>query len=236
MSQTENNSPTNGGNMDEIKMPLDAAILTRHSTRLYKADPVPRSIIEHSLELATHSPSNSNTQAWRMFIVTGAALDRLKSALVHEASLGSEPNIPGLPAQFRPYRSELGKLVYGEGYQIARDDKEGRKAAVLRNFEFFGAPVGVIVCMSAELHGHAALSVGMYVQTFLLALTERAVGSCVEVSISGYPEVVRREVGIPNDMQVLCGIAIGYEDSGAVVNHIRSGREEFAKTTVFVDQ
>ncbi|KAI0485237.1 Nitroreductase-like protein [Xylariaceae sp. FL0804] len=225
------------GSSSSHMMMLDEAILARHSTRLYIPDkPVPRELLESALELATHSPSNSNTQAWRLYIVQGAALDRLKAALVEEAGKGAAPNIPGLPADFKPYRSELGKLVYGEGWGIPRDDHEARKRAVLRNFDFFGAPVGVIVCMSGALPGRAAFSVGMYVQTFLLALTERGVGSCVQVSIAGYPDLVRREVGIPDGMWVLCGLALGYEDAAAGVNRVRAGRDVVDRTTHWVDE
>ncbi|KAI3331723.1 oxidoreductase [Xylariaceae sp. AK1471] len=217
-------------------MLLNEAIMTRHSTRLFLPTPVPHSLLEHALEVATYSPSNSNTQAWRLFVVTGSALTRLTSTLVHSASQGEEPNIPGLPAAFNTYRSALGKQVYGEGYGLARDDIEGRKAATLRNFDFFGAPVGIVVCMSSELVETEALSVGMYVQTLLLALTERGLASCVEISIAGYPDLVKREVGIPEDLMVLCGIAVGYEDGDAGVNKIRSKREVVDKTTVWVGE
>lgn len=227
--------PLPTGRRGSAQMLLDEAVLTRHSTRLYRPDPVPRAVLERALELATHSPSNSNTQVWRLFVVTGPALARLKAALAREASSPPEDPAP-LPAKFKPYVSALGKQVFGEGLGIARDDAEGRRAAVLRNYDFFGAPAGIIVCMSAELAGRAAFSVGMYVQTLLLALTERGVGSCVMVSTAGYPDVVRREVGIPEDLLVLCGIAVGYEDGEANVNKIRSEREGVGKTTVWVDE
>ncbi|KAI1342503.1 Nitroreductase-like protein [Xylariaceae sp. FL0016] len=106
-----------------VHMLLDEAILSRHSTRLYLPKPVPRELLNACLELATHAPSNSNTQAWRVYIVQDTALDRLKGALTTVASSGAAPNIPGLPDTFRHYRSELGKQVYGEGWQIPREDK-----------------------------------------------------------------------------------------------------------------
>jgi hypothetical protein len=37
----------------------------------------------------------------------------------------------------------------------------------------------------------------MYLQTLLLALTARGLGTCVEVSIAGYPEIVRAQLAIP---------------------------------------
>ncbi|KAI0204934.1 Nitroreductase-like protein [Astrocystis sublimbata] len=212
-------------------MLLDEAIITRHSTRLYLPKPVPRSLLERALALAAHAPSNTNSQAWRLFMVTGSALERLKSGLVSAASEEQRvAQTPVLPEEFKQHRSALGRQVYGEGWKIPRED------AVLRNYDFFGAPVGVIVCMSAELVGQAAFSVGMYLQTFLLALTERGVGSCVEISVTGYPDVVRREVGIPDSLSILVGVAVGYEDAEAGVNRIKIDRDGVDKTTVWVDR
>ncbi|KZZ97548.1 nitroreductase [Moelleriella libera RCEF 2490] len=215
-------------------MLFDEAVISRHSTRLFLPKPVPDTALQSALELATHSPSNSNTQAWRLYVVTGAALDRLKTALKTAATSDAAPNIPPLPEEFRPWRSDLGKAIYGEGWGIPRDDAEARKKAVLLNFDFFGAPVGMIVCMSKKLPGFAAMSVGMYLQTLLLALTDRGLGSCVQVSIAGYRDVVRQEVGVAEDLEILCGVSVGYEDEAANVNKVRVKRLGFDETTVFV--
>jgi hypothetical protein len=80
---------------------------------------------------------------------------------------------------------------------IAREDTARHAAAVLRNWEFFRAPVAGIVCMHRDLGPADALSVRMFLQTLLLALTERGLGSCVEVSIVGYSEIVRAQLAIP---------------------------------------
>lgn len=67
--------------------------------------------------------------------------------------------------------------------------------------------------MHRDLDFVDSLGVGMFLQTFLLALTARGLGSCVQVSIAGYPETVRAQLGIPpEEMRVLCGLAIGYPD------------------------
>ncbi|KAI1436126.1 oxidoreductase [Xylaria sp. CBS 124048] len=211
------------------------AILTRHSSRLYLPKPVPRALLDKALELARQSPSDTNTQIWRTFIVTGAALSTLKTELTARARMDDEPNIPGPPAEFAGYRSKLGALLYGVGWGIPRDDRARRREAVLRNFDFFGAPVAVIVCMSRELPGKAALSVGMYMQTLMLALTEMGLQSCAMISTTGYPDVVKRAVGIPENLDVLCGMSIGYEDVDAGVNWVRAEREPVDKTTVWVE-
>lgn len=214
---------------------LDESVLARHATRKFVPTPVPMPLLREALELAQHAPSNSNIQPWRLFIATGAAHDRLATSLLHEAQL-SEPNIPALPDAFKHYRSDLGKQVYNTGMGIARDDLAGRKAAVLRNYNFFGAPVVAIVCMNKALGFEDALGVGMYLQTLLLGLTERGLQSCVEVSVAGYPEIVKKELGIGEELEILCGVAIGYEDTNFKGNELRIGRENVDFTTKWLDE
>ena len=176
---------------------LDQAIRERHSTRMFLSQPVPREVVNEALALAQDAPSNSNIQPWHMVFASGASRDRLVAALLDEAKR-RPPDIPPLPASFQHFRSELGAQVYG-AMGIAREDTAKHTAAVLRNWEFFRAPIAGIVCMHRDLGPADALSVGMFLQTLLLALTERGLGSCVEVSIAGYPEIVRAQLAISTE-------------------------------------
>ena len=86
---------------------LDQSIMERHSTRKFLPRPVPQEVVEQSLALAQHAPSNSNIQPWRLVFVSGSARNRLKDALFkvagHEAT-----HVPALPKAFEHYRYELG--------------------------------------------------------------------------------------------------------------------------------
>jgi nitroreductase len=75
----------------------------------------------------------------------------------------------------------------------------------------------------------------MFLQTLLLALTARGLGTCVEVSIAGYPEVVRAQLAIPAELSILCGLAVGYPDPDSPCNKLRIGREAVEKNVVFLD-
>lgn len=76
----------------------------------------------------------------------------------------------------------------------------------------------------------------MYLQTLLLALAGLGVGTCVEVSVAGYPDVLREQLGIPDEMRVLCGVAIGFEDGDAGVNQVRCGRLPVGESVVFREE
>ncbi len=213
---------------------LDGAILDRRSTRLFLRDePVPRELVTEALELAVHAPSNSNVQPWHMVFASGPARDRLVEALLEQAQ-SSAPKVPTLPESFAHMRRDLGALVYGS-MGIARHDSEARRIAVLRNWEFFRAPLAGIVCMHRDLDFVDGLGVGMFLQTFLLALTARGLGTCVQVSIAGYPETVREQLGIGEELRILCGLAIGYPDPGFPGHALRVPRNPLDANVVFLD-
>ena len=213
---------------------LDDAIRVRHSARMFLPDkPVPRELVEEALVLAQSAPSNSNIQPWHIYFASGARRDRLVAALTEEAKR-RPPNIPPLPASFQHFRSELGAQVY-PAMGIGPQDTEQHAAAVLRNWEFFRAPLACVVCMHRDLAAWDAMSVGMFLQTLLLALTERGLDSCVEVSIAGYPEIVRAQLDIPEELTILCGLAVGYEDPDFAANKLNVGREPLAENAVFLD-
>ena len=212
---------------------LEQIIMERHSTRLFLPKPVPRKLVDEALALAVHAPSNSNIQPWRVVFATGQARDRLVTALLEEAHRGP-PKIPPLPESFRHFRKELGVEVYG-AMGITREDKAGHDAAVLRNWEFFRAPLAGIVCMHRDLGPADSLSVGMFLQTLLLALTARGLGTCVEVSVAGYPEIVRAQLAIPAELTILCGLAIGYADPDFPANRLHVKREPIERNVAFLD-
>jgi nitroreductase len=195
--------------------------------------PVPRELLDEALSLAMRAPSNSNVQPWRLLVASGPRRDRLVEALLEAASV-ELPVTTGLPEAFLPLRQELGALVYGS-MGIARHDVEARRLAQLRNWEFFRAPVGAVVCMHRDLGLVDSLGVGMFLQTLLLALTERGLGTCVQVSIAAYPEILRAELEIPDELTVLCGLAIGYPDPAFPGNSLAVPRNPVETNVVFLD-
>ena len=213
---------------------LEQAINDRRSIRMFLPDkPVPREFVDQALQLAIRAPSNSNVQPWHLRLASGAARERLVAALLDEAT-SKPPVVPELPELFAHLRRELGAKVYGS-IGITRDDTEGRRIAVLRNWEFFRAPLAGIVCMHRDLHHVDTLGVGMFLQTFLLALTARGLGTCVQVSIAGYPEIVREQLNISQEYAILCGMAIGYPDPTFPANNLRTDRNPIEHNVVFHD-
>lgn len=211
-------------------------VRARRSARMFLPDkPVPRELLDEALALAIRAPSNSNTQPWHVYLVTGERRAKLVDALLAAVDTAPpEVGSAGLPPRFAHLRRESGALVYG-AMGIERTDAEGRWAAQRRNWEFFRAPVAGVVCMHRDFGAVEAMGVGMFLQTLMLALTEQGLGSCVQVSISFYPEVLREQLDIPEELAVLCGISIGYADPAFPANHLDTPRNPISENVVFLD-
>jgi nitroreductase len=213
---------------------LDVNIRERRSIRMFLRDkPVPRQLLDEALALAIRAPSNSNTQPWHLALTSGAARDRLVADLLAAARSGGPPATT-IPPAFAHHRIETGAIVY-PAMGILREDKEGRRAAVMRNFEFFRAPIGGVISVHRDFDYVDSMAVGMFLQTFVLALFARGIGSCVQVCVAGYPDVLRQHCEIPDDYRILAGMAIGYADPDFPANHLDMPRNPIDKNVTFLD-
>ena len=213
---------------------LDQVIRDRRSIRSFLARPVPPALLEEALVIAQRAPSNSNVQPWRLIVATGARRDSLSRALRIAAERDPFPNIfSPLPKEYQHRRSELGEIFYG-ALGIARDDQKARRKALLRNYDFFDAPVVGILCMPESLGVADAVSVGIYLQTLMLSLTARGLGCCAQVALAGYPEVLRSELKIPSELLIICGLAIGYADPEFPANHLYTPRAPLSETVTLL--
>lgn len=226
-------------NSNAVQNTLTKTVLARHSTRIFHEDlPVPMAVLEQCFELAQYSPSSTNIQPWRLVVTTGAKLDRLREIMVETASDPSKESVvPPIPAEFKQYRSDVGHALYGpSGYNIPHSDREGTAKARMRNYRFFDAPMVVTIGIPENLAQADILSVGLYVQTLVLLLTERGLGTCLQVSTAGYPDVIRKELGISDDTTILCTLAIGYEDEAQHINVFQMGRDKWRQHVSFVTE
>jgi nitroreductase len=218
-----------------------AAARTRRSIRAYKSDPVPGAIVREIVALGRHAPSGSNIQPWRVHVLTGATLRRVGSA-IQQAFLNDEPGHKRdydyyTDPVYEPYlarRRQCGWGLYSL-LGIGRGDREKSKAYRATNYNFFGAPVGLIFTIDRKLEKGSWLDYGMFLQTIMLAARARGLHTCPEAAIASYPDIVRHELGIANEWVVICGMAMGYADSGALINTFQPPRIEVDEYAVFLD-
>lgn len=218
---------------------LDATIRDRRSVRGFLPEKlVPAQTIREAFDLAQRAPSNCNVQPWRVFVASGPRCSRLREQLVTAIQGGQAPNpeddVDTFPPPYRKLQVDCAVALYNE-MGIERGDQLGRMQALVRNFEFFDAPHVAIICLEKYFGLGVALDVGMYVQTLMLALWARGVVSCPQASLRQYPQIIRQELVIPDNLRILCAVSFGYEDASVPANRCRQTREPLENNVVFLD-
>ncbi|MEM7271116.1 MAG: nitroreductase family protein, partial [Pseudomonadota bacterium] len=70
-------------------MDVREALMTRHSCRRFKSDPVPMETVRRILEAAGKAPSGHNTQPWKVYVVTGDTRERISQKALEIAGGGT---------------------------------------------------------------------------------------------------------------------------------------------------
>ena len=220
--------------MDAIK-----AIIERRSIRSFTSNPVPKETLLKILDVATHAPSSSNTQPWEIFVVGGSVLERIRQAYLERfkndapgkpevRGTGREQLPPLILERMNQFRSERFKL---EG--LDPQGQEGVRLSAERGSRFFGAPVIVILCMNRTLSIFSTYDIGLLSQNIVLAAQDVSIGSIIAGAIVSYPDILRKELSIPDDLMIVEGIALGYPDKQSVVNTYRSSRRPIQEVVTF---
>jgi nitroreductase len=63
---------------------------------------------------------------------------------------------------------------------------------------------------------------GLFAQNVILAAHAFGLGSCLQASLSNYPDAVREFLGMPKAKKLIIGISLGYPDIAAKLNTYRS--------------
>ena len=227
----------------EIAEVVDSVIRGRRSVRGFLPTPVPRETILKILDVAARAPSGTNTQPWKVTVVTGERKEALSRELVataldpaRDAEYAQEYSY--YPDKWvHPYldrRRKVGYDLYGL-LGIAKGDKDGMLRQFARNYGFFGAPVGLFFTIDRVMGQGSWLDYGMFLQNVMLAARARGLDTCPQAAFTKYHRIVARHLEFPEEQMLLCGMALGYEDKDKIENTLRTERDPASSFTRFVE-
>lgn len=211
------------------------AIESRRSVRAFLDEDVPKEVLEDMLRVAARAPSGNNTQPWKVYALKGDAKTQLSEAVMqaHEESIAHPAKLddwdyPYYPERFvEPYLSRRranGWSLY-QLLGIERGDKEKMHAQMGRNYLFFDAPVGLIFTTHKSMAMGAWIDMGAYMQNVMTMARAYDLHTCPQAAFVAFHRVVRETLSISEDEIVICGMSLGYEDTSALVNQLRTERE-----------
>jgi nitroreductase len=216
------------------------ALEQRKSVRAYLDRPVGREMIMRVLDAARHAPSGVNTQPWNVAVVTGAAKQRLQQKIEAAFRAGEKSGASYVyyPSEwtepYRERRKECAVLMY-DAVGISFGDKPAQLDQWAKNYRAFDAPVMLLFLIDSVMGQGSFIDYGMFMQSLMLAAAEEGLATCPQAALAEYPDIIRQELGYDDSMQVICGMALGYEDREAAINRYRTPRMEVGEFTRFLD-
>lgn len=219
---------------------VDAAITSRRSIRAFLPQPVAHDDIVAMLHVAGRAPSGTNTQPWKVYVLQGERKQALSDAIlaVHNdpatAAAHSE-EYPYYPREWvSPYierRRKVGWDLYAL-LGLTRENKAGMAAQHGRNYDFFGAPVGLLFTIDRVMAQGSWLDYGMFLQNIMVAARGRGLDTCPQAAFTPYHRLIAEHLALPANEMLVCGMALGYADPAAIENTLVTERmavSEFVK-------
>ena len=222
---------------------VEEAITSRHSIRAFLPKPVPRELLERVLAVASRAPSGTNTQPWKVYVLTGAAKEALSRRVLdiyddpEERELHTE-EYAYYPIEWKsPFidrRRKVGWDLYGL-LGIAKTDKNRMHLQHSRNYEFFGAPVGLMFTIDRIMRQGSWLDFGMFLQSLMVAARGLGLDTCPQAAWTPFHRIIMPAIGAAANEQLVCGMSLGYRDPDAIENTLVTEREPVANFVKFIE-
>jgi len=209
-------------------MELKNIIYNRYSCRSFLDKQIKTTQIYKIVALAQQAPSWGNTQPWKIYATTGAKSLLIRKKLV-EAYITKQPPEPDIlmPTNFNELLmnryQNLGKKLF-KTININQENEQKRKDHYINNYNAFGAPALIYITTPIKQTPYVILDAGAFITIFCLAASEIGLATCILASLARYPKIIRTQINIPNNENVLIGLALGYPNTKAQINQFRSER------------
>jgi nitroreductase len=205
-------------------MDMSEVIQERRSTRGFLDKPVEKGVLERLLSLAIQAPSAINQQPWEFAVVSGEERKRLSRVLVkrmRERNISCGPGaIKPLPKRFIERQRGLRDCMVPnlpENSSFENFINEG-------SCNFYGAPTAIIFTIDQVFSSARLTDMGIVVGYLVLAAHALGLGTCPIGLITAFGDEIKEELNIPEEKDVVIGIAVGYRDPDAPINKTRSER------------
>lgn len=220
---------------------VDDAITSRRSIRAFLLDPVSREDIEAILRVAARAPSGTNTQPWKVHVLTGTSRQQLVEKII---AAHNDPEVARTHTEeynyyptewISPYidrRRKVGWDLYAL-LGLGRENKAGMHAQHGRNYRFFDAPVGLIFTIDRIMQQGSWLDYGMFLQNIMVAARGRGLDTCPQAAFTQYHKIIADHLGLPREEMVVCGMALGFADNSKIENSLQTERASIADFVSF---
>ncbi len=202
----------------------------RKSIRAFKPDPLPMEKIKEILKLSILAPSAINLQPWEFIVVVGEEKERLSRRLIkayREKQISCGPGtVKPLPKTIAKRGAKTLELMnpFFKEMKVNSDQfiNEG-------SCNFYGAPVAILICQDDSFSKASFVDIGLTLGYFILAAHDFGLGTCPIGLITAYEDDIKDLLNIPENKNVVIGVALGFPDWESPINRFKSTRDDLNK-------
>lgn len=220
-------------------MNVTDAVTQRISARAFLDKPVTETDLRGILEIARWAPSGGNCQPWHVYGLADAGMARFRrefAGVMAANPMGEESEFnvypPAIKEPYRTRRFKCGEALYA-AIDIPREDKTSRLMQLAKNYDFFGAPAAFFFAIDRQMGPGQWAHLGMLMQTIALVAEEKGLATCMQEAWARRHGFIRQFFAIPDELQVYCGLAVGYKDPAAPINSWRTERAPVDEIATF---
>ena len=197
-------------------------MIKRYSARDFTSKSISEADLTEIVETAELSPSWANTQPWNVYIATGDSLSKIREEWIKQNS----DEIEGKSDLPSGHREDFGKRgldnmnqFFGEALEVVGNPDDFAKTQPV----LFNSPAVVYLTVVKGAPMWSVYDLGAFSMSLMLAASEKDIDSIPAYELIKYPEVLRENLPIPDDEDIIAGVALGYA-SDAKINEFRSSR------------
>jgi len=192
-------------------MEFKEVVNKRHSVRNFKEDEIPVEVLEDIVRTAGRTPSWENSQPWNVYIATGETLRKIKEIWIAKYA-DKIKGSPDMPTGHRTNFSERSQKNMADFMSYVADYTGDPDIVhfLHMNEKLFDAPALVYLTLGKGHTGWPIYDLGAFGMTLMLAAKDHGVDSIPAYEIVKFPEELRPLLSVPEDEEIIMGIALGY--------------------------
>lgn len=214
------------------------AIIARHSVRDFSPKPVDKTTVMKIMETACQAPSGGNGQPWEVFIAAGATMERIRGEYQERAKnppAGPPGGLGGPPPQPAYIQARMAQIRKERLELLGLDSNDPASGKVFQEWgaRMFGVPVLAIICQDKEIKNN--MDMGLFIQSICIAAKGLGVDTFIAGAFCSHQDVLRKELDIPDNLNIITGVGLGYPNEENVINTYRAPRRPVGEVVRYKD-
>ena len=197
----------------------------RHSARVFLSKPIPEETLKEIISTALLTPSWANSQPWHIYVASGKTLEEIRNGYITNNKEGKKGYSDLQYGNRTAFSEKCQKNMGNVKEKLSKILKsENQNELWEANHILFKAPTMVYITVPKKRVDFCIFDAGAIEMSIMLSAMDQGVDSVAAYHSIKYPDILRKYMNIPDDEDIVMGIALGYEDKNNILSQIRTER------------